>query len=86
MSQTHESGIEVVADHVPEDEQTSAWITQLEDEADARPTTVSLRWTRGQVAFVKRAAALHGVPYQTYLKTMVWRAAADDLRRAREAS
>ena len=41
---------------------------------------VNFRWGREQVAFVKRAAAAMGVPYQTYIKQAAFRQAAADLQ------
>lgn len=29
---------------------------------------VSMRWSSEQVALIRRAAAIYGIPYQTYLK------------------
>ena len=46
---------------------------------------VNFRWGREQVALVKKAAALVGVPYQTYLKQVVWKQAVEDIRRAESA-
>jgi predicted DNA binding CopG/RHH family protein len=84
----HVADPEVVADRVEEDEETSRLVDELEAQADrdaeGERITVSFRWGKGQLALVKRAAALAGVPYQTYLKTVVWRAAIEDLRRAAE--
>lgn len=45
-------------------------------------TRVNFRWGRTQLDTVKRAAALAGVPYQTYLKQVVFRQAVADLRAA----
>jgi predicted DNA binding CopG/RHH family protein len=54
---------------------------QLEAEADRDLTggSVTLRWGRDQIAVVKRAAALVGVPYQTYLKQVVFKQAIADI-------
>lgn len=45
---------------------------------------VNFRWTKTQLDKVKEAAALIGVPYQTYLKLVVWRQAVADLKAAGE--
>jgi predicted DNA binding CopG/RHH family protein len=45
-------------------------------------TRVNFRWGKGQVAAVKRAAALLGVPYQTYIKQVVITQAVRDIRDA----
>ena len=49
-------------------------------EQDITASRVSFRWGREQVAIIKRAAALYGVPYQTYLKEAALRQAIADLK------
>jgi predicted DNA binding CopG/RHH family protein len=80
-------GAKVVAWSAEEDEETSALVTRLEAEAerDIAPGTVSLRWGKGQIAVVKRAAAMIGIPYQTYLKQVVYRQALADIASAAAA-
>jgi len=74
----------VVADRVEEDESTSELVSRLEAAADEELAggSITLRWGRGQIAVVKRAAAILGVPYQTYLKQVVFRQALDDIEQA----
>jgi predicted DNA binding CopG/RHH family protein len=74
----------VVADHVEEDPEVAEMVTRLEAEADREIAsgTVTLRWGREQIAVIKRAAALMGVPYQIYLKLVVFRQALADIERA----
>lgn len=43
---------------------------------------VSFRWEAAPLDAVKRAAALAGVPYQTWIKMVVWRAAVQELKAA----
>ncbi len=76
--------IKVIADRVEEDPEVSELVTRLETAADRELAagTVTLRWRREQIAVVKRAAALMGVPYQTYLKQVVFRQALNDIERA----
>jgi predicted DNA binding CopG/RHH family protein len=76
--------MKVVADQVEEDPKVAEMVTRLEAEADQEIAagTVTLRWGREQIAVVKRAAALMGVPYQTYLKLVVFRRALADIERA----
>ena len=64
----------------------------MEEEAErdlrARNTAearVNFRWGLEQVALVKRAAAAMGVPYQTYVKQVVFRQAVADLQAFRSA-
>jgi predicted DNA binding CopG/RHH family protein len=73
--------MEVVADHVEEDPEISEVVTHLEAEADQdiAAATVTLRWGKDQIAVVKRAAAIVGVPYQTYLKHVVFKQALADI-------
>ncbi len=82
-----EIDMKFVADRVEEDPAVSELVTRLEAAADRELTagTVTLRWGREQIAVVKRAAALLGVPYQTYLKQVVFRQALDDIQRAETA-
>lgn len=59
-------------------------IAELTDEADADiaasdEVRVNFRWGRAQVDTLKQAAAIYGVPYQTYLKMVALRAAREDL-------
>jgi predicted DNA binding CopG/RHH family protein len=46
---------------------------------------LNIRWSREQVDIVKQAAALHGMPYQTYLKQAAIRQAIADLKDAKIA-
>ena len=74
----------VIADNVDEDEETSQLVASLEQAADQEiaAATVTLRWGKEQIAVVKRAAGLMGVPYQTYLKQVVFRQALADIEQA----
>ncbi len=76
--------MKVVADHIEEDPEVSEMVTRMEEEADREIAagTVTLRWGKEQIAVVKRAAALMGVPYQTYLKHVVFKQALADIERA----
>ena len=51
---------------------------------DLQEVRVNFRWGEAQLAVVKRAAELAGVPYQTYLKQVVFRQAVADLKDAAE--
>ena len=66
----------------------NAMIEQAERDIEAHTgdVRVNFRWNREQVQLVKRAAAVHGVPYQTYLKQVVVRQALTDLRDATAVS
>ncbi len=46
---------------------------------------VNMRWTKAQLAVIRRAAALVGVPYQSYLKQVALERAMQDLGAARQA-
>ena len=76
--------VKVVDERVEEDAEVSELVSRLEAEADRERATgsVTLRWGRGQIAVVKRAAAILGVPYQTYLKQVVFRQALADIEHA----
>jgi len=76
--------MKVVAERVEEDADVSEMVTRLEEEADREIAagTVTLRWGKDQIAVVKRAAATMGVPYQTYLKQVVFKQALADIEHA----
>ena len=76
--------MKVVAERVEEDADVSELVTRLDEEADREIAagTVTLRWGREQIAVVKRAAAIMGVPYQTYLKQVVFKQALADIEHA----
>jgi predicted DNA binding CopG/RHH family protein len=76
--------MKVVADRVEESPEISDLIDRLEAEADREIAagTVTLRWGKEQIAVVKRAAGLMGVPYQTYMKQVVFRQALADIQQA----
>jgi predicted DNA binding CopG/RHH family protein len=76
--------MKVVADRVQEDAEVSEMVTRLEEQADRdiAAGTVTLRWGKEQIAVVKRAAAIMGIPYQTYLKQVVFKQAVADIEHA----
>ena len=74
----------VIAERAEEDADVSELVSRLEAEADDELSagTVTLRWGREQIAVVKRAAAILGVPYGAYLKDVVFRQALADIEQA----
>jgi predicted DNA binding CopG/RHH family protein len=76
--------IRVIRERIDEDAEVSELVSRLEAEADRELASgnVTLRWGKGQIAVVKRAAAILGVPYQTYLKQVVFRQALADIEQA----
>jgi hypothetical protein len=84
MAKFDKSEIKVIAERVEEDPAISELVTLMEREADAELLggTITLRWGRQQIDVVKRAAAIFGVPYQTYLKQVVFKQALEDIARA----
>jgi len=76
-------------------EAESRQITELEDyfnhaisvEVAAEQTThtTTVRWTVRQLRAIERAAAIVGMPYQTYVKDAAFRRALQDLVDARRA-
>ena len=76
--------MKIVVDRVEEDDDVSELVSRLEEAADreVRASTVTFRWGREQIAVIKRAAALMGIPYQTYLKQVVFKQALADIEHA----
>lgn len=65
-----------------------AYIQQAIDQADADITDVvrvNFRWKRHQLDAVRRAADLAGVPYQTYIKQVLFQKSTEDIREAQAA-
>ncbi len=62
------------------DARVRAMTKAADEEIDA--ARVNFRWGRKQVDLVKRVAQLMGVPYQTYIKQVVYKQALADLREA----
>ena len=77
----------VLAKREAEKTDVSEMVTRLESAADREIAagTVTFRWGREQIDVVKRAAAILGVPYQTYLKQVVFRQALSDIEQAKSA-
>jgi predicted DNA binding CopG/RHH family protein len=73
-------------------EEESAHYTALEEQAErdaAREISeqrVNLRWSREQVDLIRKAAAVFGITYQTYLKQAAVRQALADLKVASEVA
>ena len=65
----------------PELDQRVRVMTETADR-DIEETRVNFRWGRKQLATVKTAAETLGVPYQTYIKQVVFRQAVDDILHA----
>jgi len=74
----------VIVERAPEDAEVSKLVSRLEAKTDREiaGSAISLRWGKAQIAVVKRAAAILGVPYQTYLKQVVFRQALADIKQA----
>ena len=60
-------------------------MTKAADE-EIEAARVNFRWGREQVELVKRVAQLMGVPYQTYIKQVVYKQALADLKEASAAA
>ncbi len=69
------------------DSATSAKVEEMISVADqqASETRVNFRWGKEQLDLVKTVAALMGVPYQTYIKQVVFRQCLEDLQLCSEA-
>lgn len=63
----------------PDLDQKTRAMTEVADR-DLEEVRVNFRWRQAQLDVVKRAAELLGVPYQTYIKQVVFRQALADIR------
>ena len=70
-------------------EEEDAPIRTLVEQAEKDITNearVNLRWPNAQLDVIKHAAALYGMPYQTYLKQAAFRQALTDLDAVKDAT
>jgi predicted DNA binding CopG/RHH family protein len=65
------------------DAQIRATTAAADEELEA--ARVNFRWGKKQVDMVKRIANLMGIPYQTYIKQVVYKQALADLQAASDA-
>lgn len=56
------------------------------DQESGEEARVNFRWGKEQLELVKRVAGLIGVPYQTYIKQVVYRQCLQDLRTSAEVA
>jgi predicted DNA binding CopG/RHH family protein len=68
---------------LPEDEAQTFERQIAQADRDVEEARVNFRWGSKQVAVIKKAADLAGVPYQTYMKTVLFRQALADLAEAK---
>lgn len=52
----------------------------IQAEKDIEEARVNFRWGSDQVNLVKKVAKLMGIPYQTYIKQVVYRQCLQDLK------
>ena len=59
-------------------------VKQMTAEADAEDSAcrVNFRWEKSPLELVKKAAAIMGVPYQIYIKQVLYRQATADIQQA----
>ena len=55
-------------------------------EKDIEQMKMQIRWGVKQIDIVKQAASLMGIPYQTYVKHVVYRQAIEDIEKSRLVS
>ena len=53
-------------------------------EDDIEEARIFFRWNKKQLNLVKEAAELIGIPYQTYIKTVLFKQSLDDIKKAKE--
>lgn len=65
---------------MPAETQAAVEAMTRQADSDVEELRVNMRWRKAQVDVVKRAAALFGMPYQTYVRQAAVRQAAADLK------
>lgn len=66
-------------------DEMDALITQKIEQAekDIKQMKMQIRWGVRQINVVKQAASLMGIPYQTYVKHVVYKQAMDDIEKSK---
>ncbi|HEY9786927.1 MAG TPA: hypothetical protein V6D17_16165 [Candidatus Obscuribacterales bacterium] len=77
----HYEELEDIELSVEEDRRIQGMIDAAEEELEA--TRVSFRWNRDSIKVVKTAAKLIGVPYQTFMKQVIYEHSLQVLKDAR---
>ena len=53
-------------------------------ENDIDEARIFFRWNKKQLDLVKEAAKLIGIPYQTYIKTVLFKQSLEDIKKTKE--
>lgn len=66
-------------------DEMDALIAQKTEQAekDIKQMKMQIRWGVRQINVVKQAASLMGIPYQTYVKHVVYKQAMDDIEKSK---
>ncbi|MBT9547383.1 MAG: hypothetical protein IV090_18465 [Candidatus Sericytochromatia bacterium] len=57
-----------------------AQIAQAEADLQTDEVRINFRWQKNQLDLIKRAADQIGIPYQTYMKDVLFRQAVEDVK------
>lgn len=68
--------------HLPDDIARMASNKIEEAEQDIQEMRMQIRWNKQQISVIKKAAALIGIPYQTYAKQTLFQQALKDIKDA----
>jgi len=71
---------------LPDDIELMAIKKIEEAEEDVKEMRMQIRWNKKQISVIKKAAALIGIPYQTYAKQTLFLQALDDIQKASQYS
>ena len=66
--------------NMPEDLDAKVQSMTIEADAELDATRVNFRWQKTPLNLIKSVAAAMGIPYQTYMKQVLYRQALEDLQ------
>jgi predicted DNA binding CopG/RHH family protein len=52
-----------------------------EAEEDLKESRVNIRWQKAQLELIKKAAGMIGIPYQIYIRDIVFRKSVEDIEK-----
>jgi predicted DNA binding CopG/RHH family protein len=77
-SEIEDLGIESIPPEV--DEKVKRMIAEAEEDL-IEEARVNIRWQKAQLVLIKKAAAMIGIPYQIYIRDIVFRKSVEDIEK-----
>ncbi len=76
-SEIEDLGVETLTPEL--DEKINKMIDEAEE--DLKESRVNIRWQKAQLELIKQAAGMIGIPYQIYIRDIVFRKSVEDIEK-----